>query len=77
MNPDRKFLSLLKRISQHYFREAEIIRDLCDAKLSESDWEIVVDFVETHPYAALSKYIQAQASRTRSESKSWRVRGVD
>lgn len=56
--PNPRLMTLLKRISQHYFNEAEIIKDLFKADLQAEDWKLIGDFCKTHPYASLANYLE-------------------
>jgi hypothetical protein len=64
LNP--RLMSFLKRISQHYFNEARLMKDLLEADLSDKDWYMIRDMIETHPYTVLSKYITKEGETARA-----------
>ncbi|MBA7613298.1 hypothetical protein ES703_20544 [subsurface metagenome] len=49
----RKLRGLERRISEHFYNEAQIMKDILEANLTEEETEELVDFMNTHPYAQI------------------------
>jgi hypothetical protein len=48
---------LLRRVSQHLHHEGELMQQILDADLSEGDWKILREFMETHSHHLLAQRI--------------------
>ena len=55
MPKDRKnFVKVLeRRISDHFYEEAKIVRDILNANLTEEETEELDQYMKKHPYAKL------------------------
>ncbi len=64
---DEKKLEQLKcRISEHFYNEARIMRDILKAKLTEEETDALVLYMENHPYAKLANSLFRNSGNKKS-----------
>lgn len=49
---------LKRRISEHYYNEADIMEDMLEANLSKEEIKELLEFMLNHPFAKLVQLIQ-------------------
>jgi hypothetical protein len=52
----KKFKELRRKISGHYYNEAELMVKLTESNLSEKEMILLREFMLTHPYAKVGEY---------------------
>ena len=54
----KKLEELKRRISAHFYNEAEIMKDIMDSDSTKEESKEIEQFIKSHPFSELSRYIQ-------------------
>ena len=60
---------LERRISEHFYNEAKILKDMLEAELTKDESEGLERFIKNHPFSQLSHYLQELSRLKESQAK--------
>jgi hypothetical protein len=63
----RKILAEMeKRISDHFYNEAAIMKDILECNLTDKESKELGRFIKNHPFSELSRYLQEVRQKKRT-----------
>jgi len=60
----KELIELERRISEHLYNEAEIIKDMLETDLSPEEWRELKEYMNRHPYHELSSFLRNMQHRS-------------
>lgn len=59
---------LERRISDHFYNEARIMKDILEAALTDKEAKALGQFITAHPFSELSRFVQEARRKKQSAS---------
>jgi aminopeptidase C len=60
----KKLRELQRRISEHFYNEAQIMKDMLEADLSKDEIRELKEFMLKHPFYQISNFVQKKSEYT-------------